>query len=262
MNSVRFCASIPDPSLSFPRGVRSLPFCTQSFQPGPEPTQARPAFHCGATPDPQPRHPTTASFPRLLTLSSTSASYFGRRNFGPFSRLAPGSTANSGARAPARPAPRGPQPAVRPGPSPEPAAAVGALHAGAFTFFLCHRLRGDPSGPTAPEQPGVSQTSEYPNPAAAPASSRLPRPHFLTRPPLVSPPTGSLQGAPGTRVQGAGPGRSVSLERLSHAHDGHGMAMLLGGASPRRRPRSLLSLTGKQEPEQAFRDAGIRLRKS
>lgn len=253
MNSVRFCAPIPDHWLSFPRGVRSLPVYTQSFQQAPEPNKPRPAFQGGATPDPQPRHPTTASSPRLLTLSSTFAYYFGRENFGPSSRLGPVSLQIRG-RPPCSPRPAARSQARPPLPSP-PRPLARSLH-----------LLPLPSSPRRPRWPSCFRAARSlpnlrvskprgrtgPLPAAAPP---LPDP-----PPLVSPPTVSPQGAPGTRVQGAGAGRSVSPARLSLALGGHGLAMLMGGA--RAAACSLLILAGTQEPEQAFRDAGIRQRKS
>lgn len=213
MNSVRFCASIPDPSLSFPRGVRSLPFCTQSFQPGPEPTQARPAFHCGATPDPQPRHPTTASFPRLLTLSSTSASYFGRQNFGPFSRLAPGSTANSGARAPARPAPRGPQPAARPGPLSR--ARRGSWRATRRSLHLLPL----PSSPRRPEWPyGSRAARSLPNLRVSKPRGR-PGQLPAAAPPLPDPPPSGVSAnwVPPRRSGNQSAGSGARPERFARA---------------------------------------------
>ena len=66
---------------------------------------------------------------------------------------------------------------------------------GAVTFFLRHRLRGGPGAPQAPARPGVAGPQRRRAPRQPQDSSRPPRPHFLTRPPPVSPPTASPRAA-------------------------------------------------------------------
>lgn len=165
--------------------------------------------------------------------------------------------------------PPGPPGPSRPCPSfPRPPATVGARDRGAITFFLRHGLRGGRVAPPAAQRPGVSCPPRCGTPPLPQARSWPPRPHFLTRPSPVSPPTASpwAAGEPECREQRAAgalrwgaracAGRRATRRRWRRPRrkSPTGSPGEREARGSRGRPASRRSLQERWEPDSALRD--------